>query len=375
MELKKCILTGEDITAANDSRGHVIPSSLGGRLKPKGLVTKEANTTLNDRLDAPMVRALTPFMALLGGSRDGGTTAPIEMTDADGVAYRVSAGKPMTLARPGYDETPLGEGTRVEIRARTMPEARHLLQRAKSAFPQVDVDAAMNHAKMGSRYLQDMLRHQVELGPNRLFPGTFGIANLYAAHLGQPTHPDFKSYVETVPPRTGATSDHISVPMPPDTFYWIPGQLPVVAPAGIHHQLVYVSDRANRRALVYVSLFNLPAIAVTLPFNGNQDVEAHYAVDILSGEPLTLAVDAPSIRAIPWKSSHEDTRVYIDLVPAAVGRILEVAVKKSQDLELERIITEELGDAPVIDAAAIGRISTRVAHMLAAQILTRHRQR
>lgn len=148
MEFKKCILTGEDITAANDSRGHVIPSSLGGRLKPKGLVAKEANTTFNDRLDAPMVRALTPFMAPLGGSRDGGTTAPIEMTDADGVAYRVSAGKPMTLARPGYDETPLGEGTRIEIRARTMPEARQLLQRAKSTFPQVDVDAAMNHAKM-----------------------------------------------------------------------------------------------------------------------------------------------------------------------------------------------------------------------------------
>lgn len=32
----KCILLGKELSASNDSRAHVIPSALGGRLKPKG---------------------------------------------------------------------------------------------------------------------------------------------------------------------------------------------------------------------------------------------------------------------------------------------------------------------------------------------------
>ena len=135
-----CILTGVSITSDNDSDAHVIPSALGGRLRPRGLLTIAANTFLNDRLDAPLIRALTPFMSLVDGKRDHGENQPIVLKAADGTAYRVSPDGPMTLDRPGYKETPTEGGVLLNLQARTMTEARHLVNRARSAHPQIDVE-------------------------------------------------------------------------------------------------------------------------------------------------------------------------------------------------------------------------------------------
>ncbi len=44
-----CIITSEPITRENNSRAHVIPSALGGRLKPWDILSKDGNTLLGDK--------------------------------------------------------------------------------------------------------------------------------------------------------------------------------------------------------------------------------------------------------------------------------------------------------------------------------------
>ncbi len=96
MTENRCILLDVPLTAENDSGAHVIPSALGGRLKPKGILSDTANGDLNDKFDLPLVRAFAPFMALLGGSRDRGENQPIEMTDRAGNRYCVVYGENCT---------------------------------------------------------------------------------------------------------------------------------------------------------------------------------------------------------------------------------------------------------------------------------------
>jgi hypothetical protein len=100
--MKNCIITDDPITPENDSLAHVIPSAIGGRLKPRGILCDDGNGLLNDKADLALIRAFAPLMTLLGGSRDRGRNPPIQMTDAAGRAYRVTFGQPLELAEPEY---------------------------------------------------------------------------------------------------------------------------------------------------------------------------------------------------------------------------------------------------------------------------------
>lgn len=40
----------------SDSAAHVIPSALGGRLKPKGFLSQEGNRILNDKGNPPFLQ-------------------------------------------------------------------------------------------------------------------------------------------------------------------------------------------------------------------------------------------------------------------------------------------------------------------------------
>src|SRR4051812_31510717 len=66
--LKSCIVTGDPISPVNDSKAHVIPSALGGRLKPKGILTVEGNGILDDKFDYPLTESFQAIMNLIGGS-------------------------------------------------------------------------------------------------------------------------------------------------------------------------------------------------------------------------------------------------------------------------------------------------------------------
>jgi hypothetical protein len=79
MTTKKCILTGASLSQDNDSKAHIIPSALGGNIKPKGIISASANTILNDKFDSPLIKSLSSFMALLGAIPDRGEVQPTKI--------------------------------------------------------------------------------------------------------------------------------------------------------------------------------------------------------------------------------------------------------------------------------------------------------
>ena len=95
MRQARCIITGEVINQENSSRAHVIPSALGGRLKPLGILSKQGNTLLGDKVDLPLIEAFQSLMTLLDGSRDRGTNRPFHMTDENGRDVVVEFGEPL----------------------------------------------------------------------------------------------------------------------------------------------------------------------------------------------------------------------------------------------------------------------------------------
>jgi len=362
--MANCIITGDEITPENDSAAHVIPSALGGRLKPKGFLSALGNQILNDKVDAPLIRSLGPFMTLLGGSRDRGDNAPLIMKSGD-TTYVVSFGGPIQLARPEYRERVEGEATVIEVRARTMKEVRQLLGRVKAKHASFDVESALAMAAEQSVYLPEMLGTRVNVGPNPVFPAVFAMANVYAAWLGMPLHSDFVTYIHQLPDRVKYEPEgqEVKVDMPPNTFYWLPPTPPYSRPPSVSHAVIYFGDPSRKKAIFYAELFNLPGVAVVLPYDGSDVLEKTYAVDVVTAMEQHLVLDRQAYRE-PWECTHETPELF-DIVQQSVGRILELATQRMREHEIERIISDVVGNAPVFTEQHIGEISTRVAELAA----------
>jgi hypothetical protein len=336
--MTNCIITNEPITPENDSKAHVIPSALGGRLKPLGILSKNANTLLGDKIDLPLIQAFQSLMNLLNGSRDRGQNRLTRMTDESGKVYIFKFGEPLSLAAPEYDEVEAAGETHIAIKARNLKEARVLLGRAKANHPAFDIDEALKHAVLEHQWPDGTLHHQLQIGPSVLFPAVFVAASIFAARHGQEPHPQLKNYV------TSFDADHPI--MPPDTFYFMPAKRWISTAAEVTHIVALIGDAAAGRMLVYVELFNLACIGVLLPFDGPLDIRESYAIDVLTGQPVPAQIDEPIVRSALWAATHQlgDASLFA-FTGNRLGELIRLAQQREWSANIEQIVNRAFGPA------------------------------
>ncbi|OIQ90429.1 hypothetical protein GALL_276630 [mine drainage metagenome] len=375
MKTKKCILTEVILTEENDSKAHVLPSALGGRFKPKGILSNAANEILNDKFDLPLIRTLHPFMALLGGARDRGENTPTRMTDKYGQSYFVVFGKSLELTEPKFKEEKSDNGTTYQITARNMKEARTLLGIVKKNHPEFDIEDALQQAVVKESYVDGMLHINLNIGANVFFPAAFAMASIFAASKQMKTHPEFIQYVqsfEAETPLNEPENTRVVAVMPPDTFYWSPSQTWFKVTSEISHVLIYFADPQRNKAFFYVELFNLPGVAVVLPYDGSLTETHTYGVDVISGVEVEVEVDTQFLQANCWQPTHSngDTELF-ELSKSKIEKILSVVHARSQNHAIGKIIEKELGppDGRQFTKEDIGKISQKIAEFMVRQIV------
>ncbi len=341
----RCLITGDLLTAVNNSRAHIIPSALGGRLKPLDVLSKRANSELGDTVDQLLIDALFPIMTQLDGSRDRGRNQPIDVEDADGRRYRIEFGKAIQLAVPEYRETEEPDRTVISVQARTMKEMRTLLGRVRSKVPGFNIEEAMKHAQVVRSWPTGggRLRSKLEIGPRRTFPALFVAASVFSVSKGLPAHPGLRNYVRTF--------DVNELAQPPDTFNFYSARPWATAPGEVTHKVVLVADPERGRSLVFFELFNLLEIAVTLPFAGRRVRVETYGVDVLTGAEVPVTVDVNAILTRSWEASHDLDPTLWKIIEDRLGRIVGIAQRRGTDdlirQELEEVEARLKGDGPL----------------------------
>lgn len=333
---KYCILTGQPITAANDSKAHVIPSALGGRLKPLGILSDQANTELNDKFDLPLIQAFQSLMNLLNGSRDRGKNQPTRMIDEAGKSYLFKFGEPLSLTAPEFTEVVQNDETHIVIKARNLKEARTLFGRVKTKYPALSVDECMKHAVLGHQWPDGMLHHQIQIGASVLFPFAFVAASIFAKLHNQASHPSLINYVKSFDP---------DVPhLPPDTFYFMPNKRWISAAADVAHIVALATRAATHEMFVYIELFNIACVGVLLPYDGSVDVQETHAIDVLTGQEVTVNLDRPALDAISWSSTHQSNdSALLSITKSKLQNLIAIAREREWSNELDKIIKKGLG--------------------------------
>lgn len=322
---KSCIITGEKLTPENDSKAHVMPSALGWRFKPKGIVSRNGNTEIGDKIDLPMITSFQPIATMLNVSRDRGANQPITVTDEKGRGYVVAFAEPLKLVKPDYLSEPAADGGRsIRIEARTMKELRQLLGRAAKEIPELDIDEALAHAVKAQEWPEGMLHSEVQIGPASVWPSLFVGASIFAASQGCDVHPGLGKYVKAFDPDEPE--------LPPDTFYFAP-EVPWLAKGdAISHVVVLITDAARQRSLVYLEAFSTIGVGVVLPYSGSEEKTAVESVDVLSGARVEVAVDAARVRALDWVATHKlsDTS-FMKLQERAITRLIETGQRLASE--------------------------------------------
>lgn len=364
---KFCLLTGVPITDANDSRAHIVPSALGGRLKPKGLICAGANTILGDAVDLPLIRAFEPIMSHLDGSRDRGTNPAVRMTDEAGRDYRFRFGAALQLTRPEFSMFDQPDGSvEVSVSARSVDELRTLLGRVKARFAEFDIEAAVGEAELIRTRPTGKLRHQLQVGPAVTFPAAYVAASLYAAQMGFAPHPDFAAYVGSITPGTAAA-------LPPDTFLWHnPAWFKV--DARISHVVALIGDPAAGRMMAFVEYFNIACVALLLPFTGTEPYRATYAVDVLTGKTANVTIDETMLATLPWSATHMlADQTLLDDMAKRTGRVVGIAQERGRGAAIEQIFEEVAGpvDGRLLTQAEKAELQRKLGDFIADQLRDR----
>jgi hypothetical protein len=336
MDQPRCIITDKPITSANNSRAHVIPSALGGRLKPWDILSKDGNSLLGDKVDLPLIQAFQAVMTLLNASRDRGENQPVQMKDASGRTLVLRFGEPLGLARPEYEESESAEGIVFDIKARTLKELSTLLGRVKAKYPDFDIDEAIQHAVAVHSWPDGMLHGQLQIGSRVVFPSLFVSASIFAVYHKQAPHPALRDYV--------ARFDPDNPEMPPDTFYFIPPRSWISAPGDVTHIVALWASAERKAMLIYFELLNAVPVAVLLPYGGTEDVRATYAVDILSGTEVPATIDESSIQRIAWQATHQlGDADLLQYTRERISRLLGLAQQRAWQANLKALWTRAFG--------------------------------
>lgn len=332
----RCIITDQPITPANNSKAHVIPSALGGRLKPLDILSRCGNGLAGDKFDLPLIEGFQSLMNLLNGSRDRGENRATRMTDESGKRYVFQFGEPLSLAAPEYTEVDVGGETQVTIKARTFKEARTLLGRIKAKNPAFDIDEAMKHAVLEHQWPDGLLHHQLQIGASVVFPAAFVAASIFAAYHKQNPHPLLKTYVSAF---------EASEPtMPPDTFYFMPGKPWISTSSEITHIVALITNASARQMFVYIELFNLACVGVLLPFEGQADVCETHGVDVLTGQEVPVQLDRTAVMSTPWVATHHvGDASLLSFTQHRTGELVRLAQQREWDANIKGIVSRAFG--------------------------------
>jgi hypothetical protein len=337
---RRCIITDEPITSENNSKAHVIPSALGGRLRPSNILCKDGNGLLGETVDLPLIQAFQSLMTLLNGSRDRRENQSVRMMDASGRTYVMKFGEPLELANFDYREVLTEDGVAFDIRARNLRELRTILGRVKAKHSDFDIDEAMKHAVEERTWPDGLLHGQLQIGPRVVFPALFVSASIFAAHHDHPAHPGLRDYV--------ARFDPDQPELPPDTFFFMPPQPWISAPGEVTHIVALLGSAERKEMLVYFELLNAVHVAVLLPYDAAEDARATYAVDILTGANVLASIHEEGIKNITWQATHKlgDEQLY-RLTRDRIGRLIGLSLDRARKVELEALSTRAFGDPEV----------------------------
>lgn len=343
----RCAVCSCELSPENDSSEHVIPNAIGGRLKVRGFICADCNSSKGAEWDAALAKRLNGLCVVLGVKRERGSVPdePIEL--ASGRELRLRANGEMTLRHPIVDNPgqPVpGETLTVRVQARSVEEARRISRELEAHY--AEQGGRLENIIVEDNYTYDIdpTQFQASIGGEGASHSIVKTALAFAHHCGvswEKCEQAQKSFRGEIDPCFG--------------FYSQPEDVIVREHASPCHYLVLRGCPVAGQLLCYVEFFSLHKMIVCLSTDYTGDDITHtYGIDPTSGEAVDVCVGF-DFGSISIEKLYAYELLDTDLVEEAMGRIAPFIMRRSHGLALRNAIEraveraqertrEEMGD-------------------------------
>ncbi len=327
----KCIVCETPFTRGNDSREHVLPNAIGGRLKITGFICRNCNSNAGQTWDAELAAQLQPLSLLFSITRERGEPPGMDVNTTAGEKLHMKSDGSLTRAKPNFNARQTERGLEVSLTARSTTEARKMLQGLKRRHPALDIEKLLAGADPEPEFPKGMIHLQLQLGGKVSGRSIVKSALAFAHSVGVSiTDGDAVTYL-----RDAAAE-------PPFGYYYeteLVAQRPTAVP---FHCVAVSANPETGLALGYVEYFGIHRVIVCLTRTyAGPAVTRSYAIDPRSGQTLELAVDiALSADDLPRIYDYQTVphEAVIDAYHAVIPEALRQNFERSRDRALEEAI-------------------------------------
>ena len=145
-----CYACGIALSKNNRSSEHIIPNSLGGKLKSRNLMCVECNSNFGKTIDNYLAEDFMFFSNAFNVKRQRGTPQPIPMKrDKTGEQLLRFPDGTLRRSKPTYSITKEADGDKLNVEARNKSELKSILKglQKRKKLPSFDIDKAMEQSK------------------------------------------------------------------------------------------------------------------------------------------------------------------------------------------------------------------------------------
>ena len=329
-----CIVCAKPITADTDSKEHLIPASIGGRASVTGVLHKACNNQAGQIWDAELARQLQALTLHFGVKRQKQPPRLSVETTAGEQLLLGPDGK-IELQKPLISMKPTPFGPRFQITARSMGEAREILQGLKRKYPGIEVERELAGCQVMASYPAGAIHHKLDFGGAIAGRSIIKSALALAHKVGVP--------VESC----DAALAYLRTPDAPACFgYYYTDDLLARRPAEAPlHCVAIEADPATGLILGYLEYFGIHRIVTCLGrgYRGRA-ICGSYAVDPRTGTKLDLKVRLrftyDDVEAI-----YAYEKIPDGAIEAAFEAVLPAALKRQRQVERERLIDDAVSYA------------------------------
>lgn len=337
MPTPQCALCDKEITEKNDTKEHLIPNAIGGRRKVKGFICKDCNSTSGDAWESELAKQLNPLSLFFGIIRERGEVPPQLFETTGGDKLKLNLHGSMDIEKPLYSESPMGSGAgvQIQIQARSMPEARRMLQGVKRKYPQIDLNELLDNAKSESSYCSDMLKFNLSFGGCEAGRSIVKSALALAVSSGISAEicVEAKSYLRN---EEGEAC----------FGYFYESDLVKNRPEVIPFHCVSIKGCSKTRQVIgYVEYFGVQRVVLCLSssYEGD-DISNTYAINPITGQELNLDVEL-NLSNEEIREAYNYKKIPDGSVEDAFDKVIPTGIKTSFDKEKDRILNEAVQHA------------------------------
>jgi hypothetical protein len=324
----RCVLCDCAIDDNNDSEEHVIPNSIGGRLKVRGFICRDCNSRTGETWDATLSQQLNFFCHFFGVVRERGVPGPQPIETTAGEQLLMQLGGGFKMKDPIFRTVQTETGKQFQIKARDRDEAARILKGLARKYPsQVDVEAELAKATETYTYPEGVTFHTPDFGGVSGGRSVVKTATAFAFHCGVSVD------------QCDLAVRYLRDEAAEAAFgYYYERDLVAGRPAGVPiHCVAVTGDPATGMLLGYVEYFGTQRVVVGLSQSyAGPPIARSYGLDPTTGKTITLQVDLP-FSAADVQAIYNYERTPADGMQRAYAEVVPTALKRHFDLEVANV--------------------------------------